>query len=193
MTNKISAEAFFDELAVDYDNYDGEDSLETAHLVETKKIFAKYNHREGSVLDVACGTGLLADSLEGNFEYTGIDISENMLRFAVQRGYQTMRKPIEESLSGIDDLSYDFVVCLSALLCIENIQTILKDFQRIARKAVIISLEDIPDDFIRDFPSDSYNHSHISFPNAREDYRVFGWKTPTTGSNIYIRMIYMEK
>lgn len=193
MTKKISAEEFFDELAINYDHYDDEDALETRHLLEAKKIFEKYNHREGSVLDVGCGTGLLASTLEGNFEYTGIDISQNMLQIAAQRGYKTVHKPIEEYLSGIDDLSYDFVICLSTLLCVENIQAVLEDIRRIVRKALLISLEDITDDFIQEFPAVLHNHSHVSFPDAKEDYRIFGWKTPTKGTEIYVRMVYMEK
>jgi ubiquinone/menaquinone biosynthesis C-methylase UbiE len=191
MTNKLSAEAYFDELAPEYE-YEGVDSaLQTSHLVEAKKIFAKYQIKEGTILDLACGTGLLSQALAGHFQFTGMDISERMLDFAAQRGYQTIHKPLEAGLSEIADQSYDFVVCLTALLCIENIQPVLNNMRRIARKGVLFTLEEITAEFLAEFPAPAYNHMHLRFPEAKEEYRVFGWTTPK-GLDMYVRMIWLE-
>jgi ubiquinone/menaquinone biosynthesis C-methylase UbiE len=192
MQEKVSVAAYFDDLAADYE-YDGvESAVQTGHLIETKKIFEKYQIKEGSILDLACGTGLLSQTVVGNFEFTGIDLSEGMLQSAKQRGYTTIHGSLEDEAAKLADQSYDFVTCLTALLCIEDIRPLLADMKRIARKGVLITLEDITDDFIKDFPAPSYNHMHLNFPDAKEDYRVFGWTAPT-GTDIYVRMIYIEK
>ena len=193
MEKKISAEEYFDDLAQEYECEGVSVALEVGHLVEAKRIFAKYNHKEGSILDLGCGTGLLSEALAGSFEFTGIDISKTMLESAAKRGYTTIHKSLDVGLSEQEDQSYDFVTCLTALLCIENIQPILKDMRRVARKGVLITLEEITDDFIEDFPAVSYDHTHMNFPEATEDYRVLGWQTPTRNTDIYVRMIYIEK
>ncbi len=192
MMEKVSAEEYFDDLAQEYECEGVSVALEVGHLVEAKKIFAKYNHTHGSILDLGCGTGLLSEALAGDFEFTGIDISKTMLESAAQRGYKTIHKSLDVGLLEIQDQAYDFVTCLTALLCIENIAPVLHEMRRIARKGILITLEDITDDFVEDFPAVSYNHTHLSFPDAKEDYRVLGWQTPTRGTDIYVRMIYIE-
>ncbi len=96
MQEKVSVAAYFDDLAADYE-YDGvESAVQTGHLIETKKIFEKYQIKEGSILDLACGTGLLSQTVVGNFEFTGIDLSEGMLQSAKQRGYTTIHGSLED-------------------------------------------------------------------------------------------------
>jgi ubiquinone/menaquinone biosynthesis C-methylase UbiE len=191
MANKISAQAYFDELAPEYEYEGVESALQTNHLVEAKKIFNKYQIIQGSILDLACGTGLLSQVVEGDFQFTGIDISENMLQSAAQRGYRTIHKPLETALSEIPAQSYDFVVCLTALLCIQDIQGILAGMCRIARQGILLTLEEISPEFLEEFPAPAYSHTHLSFPAAKEDYRLFGWQTPK-GLDMYIRMIYLS-
>ncbi len=67
------------------------------HLNEAVKIFHRHNYYEGKILDIGCGTGFLSELLEGNFEYTGIDVSAKMLDYAAKRGYKTIQKPIEKA------------------------------------------------------------------------------------------------
>lgn len=192
MSNKISAEDFYNKFAASYDETLKNPECNAQQVYEGKKLFSKYHHeeKEGSILDVGCGTGFLSQLVEGNFEYTGIDISQEMLRIAAQRGYQTIHKPIEESLVEIDSKSYDFVFSLSSLLFVEDIQVALDQLHRIARKAVILSLDNTTEEYIKNFAVTVYNHSQIEFSNAKEDYWILGWKSPTLGIPIYTRMIY---
>ena len=129
--------------------------------------------------------------MDGDFQFTGVDISENMLQSAAQRDYQIIHQPLETALSEIPAQSYDFVVCLTALLCIQDIQEILADMRRIARQGILLTLEEITPAFLEEFPAPAYNHMHLSFPDAKEDYRIFGWQTPK-GLDMYIRMIYLN-
>ncbi len=192
MSKKISAEKFFDNLAATYDEMVKKPDCNGQQLNEAKKVFEKYHHREGSILDVGCGTGLLSDLLEGHFEYTGIDISKEMLQLAAERGYKTIHKPIENALFDIESQSYDCVVSLGSLFCVEDIQPVLKNMRRIARKVLLIALADATEDYIQKFTVQVYNHTSISMPDAIEDYRFLGWISPTTGISLETRMIYVQ-
>ena len=48
----------------------------------------------GSVLDVACGTGLLAQYLHPKATYRGIDLNERFLRFSQAKGLQVHRQDV---------------------------------------------------------------------------------------------------
>ncbi|NEP82911.1 MAG: class I SAM-dependent methyltransferase [Okeania sp. SIO3B3] len=157
------------------------------------KIFQKYNHHQGSILDIACGTGLLSELLQGNFEYTGVDISGKMLDYAAKRGYKTIHKPIETALAEIDSQSYDFVFCLSSLHFVEDGKTAIEHIYRIARQAIIISLDEMTEEYIKNFVVPVYDHSKIAIEDAIEDYFIIGWTSSSQGVDIRTRMIYIEQ
>ncbi len=194
MVAKISPTEFYNKLASTYDATLKDPRTDAQHLKEAAKIFQKYNSRVGgSLLDLGCGTGLLKELLEGEFEYIGIDIAENMLHYASERGYEIIHKPIEDALPEIPDCSYDFVFALGCLLFIEDIDSTLAHINRIARKSILLSLDNLTQEFVRNTTVTVYNHSQVSISNAKEDYTIRGWRSPTTGITIQTRMIYIEK
>ncbi|NEP08633.1 MAG: class I SAM-dependent methyltransferase, partial [Okeania sp. SIO4D6] len=140
-----------------------------------------------------CGTGFLSELLQGNFEYTGIDISSKILDYAAKRGYKTIHKSIEKALPEIDTNSYDFVFCLGSLLFVEDSQTAIEHITRIARQAILISIDETTEEFIKNVVVPVYDHSKITIENAIEDYFILGWTSPTTGIPIRTRMIYIEQ
>ncbi|MDY7005477.1 MAG: methyltransferase domain-containing protein [Cyanobacteriota bacterium] len=111
MVDKISAQEFYDDYSAKYDDMSKARSNLKFHN-EAAKIFHQYNHHQGSILDIGCGTGFLSELLQGNFEYTGIDVSSKILDYAAKRGYKTIHKSIETALPEIDTNSYDLVFCL---------------------------------------------------------------------------------
>ncbi|WP_287273217.1 MULTISPECIES: class I SAM-dependent methyltransferase [unclassified Okeania] len=135
----------------------------------------------------------MSQLLQGNFEYTGIDILAKMLEYATKRGYQTIHKPIETALPEIETNSYDFVFCLSSLHCVEDAQTTIEHLYRIARQAILISIDEATEQYIKNFVVPVYEHSKITIDNAMEDYFILGWTSPTTGIPIRTRMIYIEQ
>ena len=193
MVNKISAEEFYDELAANYDDVLRDPKCNVQHIHEAAKIFHKYNYHQGSILDIGCGTGFLSELLQGNFEYTGIDISSKILDYAAKRGYKTINKSIEIALPEIDTNSYDFVFCLGSLLCVEDVQTAMEHITRIARQAILISIDETTEEFIKNFAVPVYDHSKITIKNAIEDYFILGWTSPSTGIPIRTRMIFIEQ
>ena len=193
MSNKISAEEFYDKFAASYDDVLKDPKCNAQHVNEIVKIFHQHNHHQGNVLDIGCGTGSLSELLQGDFEYTGIDISSKMLELAALRGYETIHKPIETALAEIDTQSYDFVFCLSSLLFVEDAATAIFHLNRIARKAILISLDETTKEYIENFVVPVYDHSKIPIENAISDYFIVGWTSPTLGISIRTRIIYIEK
>ena len=193
MANKISAEEFFDDWSVKYDDLFKAPKSYVHYLNEAAKIFHQYNYHQGSILDIGCGTGLLSELLQGNFEYTGIDISSKILDYAAKRGYQTIHRSIEIALPEIDDNSYDFVFCLSSLLFIEDVKTAVENIYRVARQAILISLDETTEEYIKKLDVPVYNHSKITVKNTIEDYFISGFTSPTTGISIRTRLIYIEQ
>ncbi|NEO56776.1 MAG: class I SAM-dependent methyltransferase [Okeania sp. SIO3B5] len=193
MFTKISAEEFYNNHAAKYDYIVKTPNAQVQYLNEAVKIFQQRNYHQGSVLDIGCGTGLLSELLQGDFEYTGIDISVNMLGYATQRGYKTIHKPIEKALVEIDSHSYDFVFCLGSLYFVEDAQTAIEHIYRIARKTILISLTEATDEYIKNHVIPVYDHSKMVIKNAMEDYFILGWTPPNTGIPIRTRMIYIEQ
>ncbi|NES91194.1 MULTISPECIES: hypothetical protein [Okeania] len=78
MVNKISATEFYDDLAAKYDDDWLNNSQYNVQLVnEAVKIFQRHDYRQGSILDIACGTGAISELLQGNFD---IQVSIFLLR-----------------------------------------------------------------------------------------------------------------
>ena len=192
MVNKVAAEEYYDNYSAKYDDMAKARSNLKFHN-EAVKIFHQYNHHQGSILDIGCGTGFISELLEGNFEYTGIDISANMLEYATKRGYKTIHKPIETALAEVDSHSYDFVVCLSSLHFVEDAKTAIEHIYRIARQAILISIDEATEEYIKNFVVPVYEHSKIVIENAIEDYFIIGWVSSSQGIPIRTRMIYIEQ
>ena len=194
MSAKVSPEEFYDKFASTYDVTTKDPTANVVYVKEAAKIFYKHNScLYGTILDLGCGTGLISELLPKKLEYTGIDVSEKMLHYAFQRGYKTIHKPIEKALPEIPDHSYDFVFALSCLLFVEDINSVLMHINRIARKAILLSLDNATEEYLRSAPSMAYNHSQVPIYNAKEDYFIRAWTSPSTGITIQTRMIYLEK
>ena len=185
--NKISASEFYDQMADDYDQLAASN---TPYLDEAVKLFKKYNHTDGTILDIGCGTGMLSLKLKGDFKYTGIEPSKEMTRQAKARGYEVTGKEVEEALGEIPDLSYDHVVALGCLFYVKDVETVLNEMRRIARKSFMVTFDDVPREYIDNFSCQVYNHCGLKVDDALESYRVYAWQSPTLGTDIYCRVIY---
>ena len=192
MINKTSVEKFYDQFAHKYDDAINDSKSNVQYLNEAVKIFHKYNYSQGTILDIACGTGLLSELLQGDFEYTGIDISSKMLEYALKRGYKTIHQSLETAIENIDNNSYDFIFCLSALLFIENPHQAIKNMRRIARKSVLITIDEITEQYVKDLPIAGYNHSQISIEDTIEDYFIIAWTARNLDISIKTRMVYIR-
>ncbi len=67
----------------------------------------------------------------------------------------------------------------------------MEHIYRMACKAILISLDELTEEFIKKFIVPVDEHSKIEIENAIEDYFILGWTSPTTGIPIRTRMIYI--
>ncbi len=113
-------------------------------LAEARKAAADLIPRGASVLDIACGTGLLcADLAEKGCRVTGLDLSGRMLRYAEKhRRSEAVRFVLGDAsdLKAFADRSFDFATILFLLheLPHETRLRVLSEASRVAAKVVVI-------------------------------------------------------
>src|SRR5687768_8319556 len=94
---------------------------------------------DAALLDVACGTGLLAGMLRKShprLRITGIDISADMLEKAKQRvppGDGVMWRVGTAENIPLPDNQFDVVTCTNAFHLVQDPQTALGEFRRVLR------------------------------------------------------------
>eukprot|EP01026_Neomeris_dumetosa_P033130 TRINITY_DN2636_c0_g2_i1.p1 TRINITY_DN2636_c0_g2~~TRINITY_DN2636_c0_g2_i1.p1 ORF type:complete len:281 (-),score=32.46 TRINITY_DN2636_c0_g2_i1:289-1020(-) len=130
-------EELYDNWAATYED----DSLNTLGFAspgmcaeETAKILA---HRGATVLDVGCGTGLLADLLiQKGFECTfiGTDLSSQMLSLAARKNnyQQLIQQNCGELPWPVDSASVDACMCNGVLIYVDNADC-LDEFVRVTK------------------------------------------------------------
>ncbi len=170
------------------DSFDGKSEYQIpSRLIETYK---KNNIISGQILDVGCGTGKLREYLGDCFTYKGIDISPLMIELAQKRGFEGFVGPVEDIIKTFEDKSVDHVTALSSLFFIKDLENLVKEFERVARKSIFISLEQFEPEIIeimKDKGITIYNHSVDTIPNPKEVTKnVFLWIRPTTEKRVEI-------
>lgn len=121
----------FEQLAKDYDNIFP--SHITLHYLNKRLNFIKSLIKQGAVLDVGCGTGLLASRLEEEgFSVRGLDSSQAMLEQMRKRGKGT---PILGSSTALPFKSNRFDLVLSAGLLhhLKNKQEVTNTIKEMVR------------------------------------------------------------
>ncbi len=100
-------------------------------------IEAAQIHRGQRVVDVACGTGVLAQAVAdrvGTEGMTvGIDINEGMLNIAREKAPEIEWRQAPAEALPLDDNSFDSVVCQFGLMYFEDQQAALKEMMRVLR------------------------------------------------------------
>jgi ubiquinone/menaquinone biosynthesis C-methylase UbiE len=113
-------------------------------LTAAREIAVDLVTEGSSVLDIACGTGLLCLALKAkkNCRVVGIDLSLRQLRFAEKSnsGEVTFRHMDATNLVGIADHSFDYASILFLMheLTKEQQIRVLREASRVADKIVII-------------------------------------------------------
>lgn len=159
-----------------------------------KDIFKTLEIKKGKILDVGCGPGNLKKYLGDKFSYTGIDFSKEMLKEAKQKGYKTLEGEIEDILPTIKDKSFDYVLAVSSLHFVKNINFTIKEFERISRNGFCITLDRITDKYKKGFKTvadgNVYNHYNLKIKNTLFDKSIMGWISPRGNEKIKVRIVY---
>jgi ubiquinone/menaquinone biosynthesis C-methylase UbiE len=125
--SEYNRKEFFSKVASEYDKYATERLGYEAHLKVPAKLLELHNKNEGTVLDLACGTGL--GSLlffESGFAVTGIDFSPGMIDVARSHPYKKLYcQSIEEELP-VEDRSFDIVTAIGVWEFVKDPQRLLE-------------------------------------------------------------------
>jgi len=192
----MDAHEYYEKMA---DEYDAKTTsgFDAEFMPNVVALFKKHNITEGAILDVMCGTGLLADNLGKNFSYTGIDLSGKMLVHAVSRGYTIHEGDALSILKKIPDNSFDHVLCIGGMLWIAEGMELWQHMLRIARKSITATPEAVTP-IVKAMESlvpntKLHDHSNLDYGKLTDDYMFSAWTNPKTGIRVQARMIFLQK
>jgi ubiquinone/menaquinone biosynthesis C-methylase UbiE len=129
---------FFDEIANDWaGQYDEPTAAGHALRERRRRLLELLQGREGNLLDVGCGSAVLAESLETRgWRYTGIDGSEAMIgaarRRLAARGGSCVAVADVAALPFADD-AFDAVLCIGVLDRVVDQQAAVGELVRVVR------------------------------------------------------------
>ncbi|NTW30103.1 MAG: class I SAM-dependent methyltransferase [Candidatus Moranbacteria bacterium] len=188
----MSIDVFYDDLAPVYEERIITPQVNAQLLPKIKDIFKKNLITRGTILDIGCGPGNLKTFLGDSFSYTGMDISQEMLKQARLKEYTVVCGLIQDNLPKIPDKSFDYCVSVSALHFVENIQEIISHLDRVSRKGWVVTLADVSDVYKQYFSVHAavYNHTNIAIDNLKEDITIDGWISPKTKEMIRERIVF---
>jgi len=137
-------EAHFDEIAGEYD-----DSL-PPHVVEhylAKRVaFIRELMPSGSVLDVGCGTGVVASRLAGEgYEVTGVDPSAGMLTHLAQSDPRVTAVQGSATELPFEDGRFDLTMCVAVMHHIadpDSVKRSLHEMVRVTRPGGLVLVWD---------------------------------------------------
>lgn len=183
----------YDSLADRYDlDFEGKSDHQAPILLAD--AYRRHGIHDGVILDVGCGTGKLRDYLGPSFSYIGIDSSEKMLAKAVQRGFETKFGDAEREIANLTDKSVDHVVALSSLYFMEGWPELYKEFERVAKVSIFVTLEQFDERTVTEMKEkgiDLFNHSAgIAVLPTEIMSDVYLWKRPHTGEYIHGNIVF---
>ncbi|MGB8621318.1 MAG: methyltransferase domain-containing protein [Paracoccaceae bacterium] len=155
-TDSRAVESYYDDWAERYDETLSEWQYRAP--ADASDLLASHLDDGARVLDVGCGTGLLAAALRKRGDYTvdGIDISAESLQLAERRGDYTrlLRHDLQDLPLPVQDNAYDAAASVGVLTYIEDAEALLRDLCRCVRPGGAIAFTQRTDLWQeRDFPA----------------------------------------
>ncbi len=112
-------------------------SLKKLHGPDLKKRFDIISSAIGQnqVLDIACGTGMLAEYLDPKAEYQGIDLNKRFLKYSAQKGLNVSRMDVFDFQQYPEADTY--VVCDLLHHIMPNHQKLLKNILAFGKNVIV--------------------------------------------------------
>ena len=103
------------------------------------EIVSKIITPNSSVLDLGCGDGvLLKELIEGkNVNGLGIEINQNSVIKALEKGLQVIQGNIDEGLNDFEDKQWDFVILNQTLQSTIKPEFVVDEMLRIGKKVIV--------------------------------------------------------
>jgi ubiquinone/menaquinone biosynthesis C-methylase UbiE len=98
-----------------------------------------------SVLDVACGTGIVArtaaDRLAGDGRVVGVDLNRNMLAVAARKGHGIEWREGDAQDLPFEDDRFDVVLCQSGLMFFPDPTRALREMGRVSKPGGVVAVQ----------------------------------------------------
>ena len=140
-TDSDAIAAYYDDWARTYD-----ETLSTWDYQaprDAAALLAPHLAPNAHILDVGCGTGLVADALSrfGSFHLDGIDISAESLKLAEKRGgYEKLVcHDLQKHPLPLEDDGYDAAISVGVLTYIADAEALFRDLCRCVRAGGVIA------------------------------------------------------
>lgn len=194
-TQRKNVADLYDRVATVYnESFEGKAEYQSPRIL--LEIYQRHAITDGVLLDVGCGTGKLKEYLGDSFTYEGIDISPAMIKEAKKRDFIGHVGAAEDVIKTFADKSVDHIVALSSLYFIKDWEKLAKEFERVARQSIFVSLEQFEPEIIRmmkDRGINIYNHSASTIQNPTEIIgNIFLWKRPNTEDRIFGDLVFKK-
>jgi len=125
----------FDDLANRYDSW-FETPLGKKIFESEKSCIEKLINKveDKFAVDLGIGTGLFTKILrEKGYKVIGIDISDEMLKIAKNRGFEVIKHDLNEPLP-FNDESFDFVFSMTSIEFLKNPENLFEEVKRVLKK-----------------------------------------------------------
>jgi len=113
---------------------------QASNRAEIYRWIVKHTPEGGKVLDIGCGDGELLALLvaERRVRGTGIELAEDLVVKAIQRGLSVHHGNVEEGLDHYADGSFDLVVLSLTLQELSKPERVLKEAFRTGRRVIVV-------------------------------------------------------
>jgi len=132
-------EEYYDGIAEGYDNLYGKEQEEKMSIIKNNIEIDK----DTKILDIGCGTGI---STNFDCECVGMDPSEELIKIAKNKDKNPKHKYIIEKGENINKINFkekefDYILCVSAVHHITNLEEFLKEVKRISKSFIVSVLK----------------------------------------------------
>lgn len=161
------------------------------------QIFLK--HRQGRVLDLACGTGRTHDFIKANpaLEYYGCDISPLLIEKAVKRGIDPKRLCIGDATKlEYQDSQFDYLFSIGSLehFTLPGIRATLTECKRVCSglsfHQIPVSCSGFDEGWMTDLQSFWCNSQGWWLKNFRDVYGDSVWTMTSSWGNAVLRGVW---
>ena len=131
---------FFNKHACSWDNYKNSQDCIKINTIILPLLNLK---TDDSLLDIACGTGILIESIKQkykNIKITGIDFAQNMIEQAIKKFPDTDFVVSDVTNLPFNNNSFNKVVCLNAFPHFEDKFKAIQEMTRVLKKDGILLL-----------------------------------------------------
>ncbi len=131
--NKTTAEEYFEKYGEDYAKSNAIRNIQ--HKITLRAIELAQWPKRAKILDLGCGSGFSMEVLtERGYDVVGVDISDKMLKFAKEAGFNVLKADAREL--PFEDESFDGVLSISMLQWLgkKDVEKVAKECYRVLKK-----------------------------------------------------------